>query len=63
MGLCRRWATKTRVSHSILIEQSLKDYKVLNGYLVARGQKNVDKAKLGPEQAATRLLDLGTESG
>jgi hypothetical protein len=28
----------------MLIEQSLKDYEFLNGYLVAGGQKKVDEA-------------------
>jgi hypothetical protein len=44
MGLCRRGTTKTHRSQSMLIEQSLKDYEFLNGYLVAGGQKKVDEA-------------------
>jgi hypothetical protein len=43
--------------------KSLKDYEILKGYLVAGGQKKVDQANACPEQAATRLLDLGTEGG
>jgi hypothetical protein len=44
MGLCRRGTTKKREPQSLLIEQSLKDYEVLNGYLVAGDQKKVDEA-------------------
>jgi hypothetical protein len=44
MGLCRRGTTKTRLSHARLIEQSLKNYEFLIGYLVAGGQKKADEA-------------------